>query len=57
MRKRMIYFIIGILALWGFLQIAKPLFPDWLRIILNANPKHLKDAVNLAKDTYNYDKE
>lgn len=53
--KRMIYLIFGMLALWVVLQIAKPCLPDWARIVLNAKPENLKEAVDLAKETYKYD--
>jgi len=53
--KRMIYFLLGILALWVILQIAKPFMPDWARIILNSKPENLKEAIEVAKETYDYD--
>lgn len=57
MVKRMLIIILSSLVLYLLLQLIKPILPDWMRIILNANPKYLGEAVSMAKDTYKYDKE
>ena len=55
--KRMLYFILIVLGVVALLFALKPLLPDWLRIILNAKPENLPEAIRLAKNTYKYDKE
>lgn len=56
MKKLLLYIILGLLGLYIGLKIVSPLLPDWLRIILNADPRYIDEAMKVAKETYDYDK-
>lgn len=56
MLKRMIYLVLLFIGAVILLSVIRPMLPDWIRIVLNSNPRELPEAIKMAKNTYKYDK-
>lgn len=56
LKKLLIKLIVLLFALYILLKILQPYLPNWVSIILNSDPRYLKDSIEVAKDTYRWDK-
>jgi len=57
MKKMLLKIIVILVVVYMLIQAFAFLFPDWLRILINADPKYIDEAIKVAKETYKYDKE
>lgn len=56
MKKVILKIILILVLLYILLKIIQPILPDWMRIIMNADPRYIDHALQEAHRTCKYDR-